>query len=73
MSEQPDQRITELEIRLTYQQKLIDELNGVLTDQTMKLLRLEKKVAELLLQQDQLRSHIREQMPNLPNEKPPHY
>jgi SlyX protein len=68
-----EQRMVDLEIRLTYQQKLIDELNGVVTEQTMELLRLGKKFSEFLQQHDQIRVQLREQLPNLPHEKPPHY
>jgi SlyX protein len=70
---QLEQRLVELEIRLTYQQKLIDELNGVVTEQTMKILRLEKKFGEVAEQHDQIRLQLRDQLPNLPHEKPPHY
>jgi SlyX protein len=68
-----EQRLVELEIKLTYQQKLIDELNGVVTEQTMKIFRLEKKLGEFAQQTDQIRMQLRDQLPNLPHEKPPHY
>lgn len=72
-SDRLEKRLVELEIRLTYQQRLIDELNGVVSEQTMKIMRLEKKFGEVAQQQDQLRLQLNEQLPNLPHEKPPHY
>lgn len=68
-----EQRLVDLEMRLTYQQKLIDELNSVVTEQTMTLLRLEKSVGTLVQHHDQMQRQLREQSPNLPHERPPHY
>lgn len=73
LPDQLEQRLVELEIRLTYQQKVIEELNGVVTDQTFKILRIEKKLGEVAQQHQQMATQIREQLPNIPNEKPPHY
>jgi SlyX protein len=72
-SQSVEQRLVELEIRLTYQQKLIDELNGIVTDHTMRTLRLEQKLGDLSQQNEQLRRQVNDQLPNLPHEKPPHY
>ena len=68
-----EQRLVDLEMRLTYQQKLIDELNSVVTEQTMTILRLEKSVGKLVEHHDQMQRQLREQSPNLPHERPPHY
>lgn len=68
-----EQRLVDLEIRLTYQQKLIDELNSVVTEQTMTLLKLEKSIGTLVEHHDQLQRQLREQSSNLPHERPPHY
>ena len=68
-----EQRLVELEIRLTYQQKLIDELNNVVTEQTMTLLKLEKSFGTLVEHHDLIQRQLREQSPNLPHERPPHY
>ncbi len=68
-----EQRITDLEIKLTYQQRLIDQLNEIVTEHTMQLLRAEKQLGELLHRNEMLQTQLREHLPNLPHEKPPHY
>lgn len=74
MSQQDiEQRVVQLEIKLTYQQKLIEELNAVVTDQTLRLMQMEKKLHKLTEQQLLVQAQMLEQLPNLPNEKPPHY
>lgn len=74
MSQQDiEQRVVQLEIKLTYQQKLIEELNAVVTDQTLRLMQMEKKLHKLTEQQMLVQAQMLEQLPNLPNEKPPHY
>lgn len=65
-----EERIAELEIRLTFQDKTIEELNGVLVSQQEQIDRLERDLREL-----------REQTRNLPflanapgdEAPPPHY
>lgn len=66
-------RLIELEVRLTYQQKLIDELNAVVTEHTLKVLKLEKLIQDIASQSRQLRTQLDQHLPNLPHEKPPHY
>ncbi|MFO0939561.1 MAG: SlyX family protein [Pirellulales bacterium] len=68
-----EQRLTDLEIRLTYQQRLIDQLNEIVTEHTMQLLKAEKQLGELLQRNELLQTQLREHLPNLPHEKPPHY
>ncbi|MEM7478741.1 MAG: SlyX family protein [Planctomycetota bacterium] len=68
-----DQRIEELEISLAHQQRLLEQLNEVVTQQTHSLLRLEKKVPQLEREIQGLKSKTAERQGPLPDEKPPHY
>lgn len=42
-----DQRIISIETKMAYQDKLLDELNGVIYEQQLKIDVLEKKVLDL--------------------------
>jgi uncharacterized coiled-coil protein SlyX len=68
-----EQRFVELEIRATHQQKHIDELNAVVTELNLKMLRLETKIVNINQQNDQMKNLLRENLPDLPHERPPHY
>ncbi len=63
-----DERLTELEVRLTYQERLISDLDDVVRAFTARVEALEKTIAEL-----------RESVVNGPapigeqNDPPPHY
>jgi uncharacterized coiled-coil protein SlyX len=70
-SMEPDLRFTALEERLTFQQRLIDDLNAVALDHRRELDRLTR---ELHMCQSTLeRLHQSGLGENLPHEKPPHY
>ncbi len=42
-----DQRMIEIETKIAFQDKLLDELNGVVYQQQLKVDELEKKVSDL--------------------------
>ncbi|HBE71664.1 MAG TPA: hypothetical protein DDW52_26270 [Planctomycetaceae bacterium] len=66
-------RIVELEIVLTHQQRLLDELNGVVVQQSLAIQKLERELKAMRDEQKALREHVNEKEANLPHEKPPHY
>jgi SlyX protein len=66
-----DDRLTALEERLTFQQRLIDDLNAVTLDHRREL---DRVMRELHMCQSALeRIHQTGPGDNLPHEKPPHY
>ncbi|QDT11414.1 SlyX family protein [Planctomycetes bacterium K23_9] len=72
MSDNTDKRVTELEMQLAHLQRMFDQLNDVVTDQSMRL----DKIA---LEQKKLREKVQNSQtgsdgPVDPlDEKPPHY
>ena len=67
-----EQRIVELETRLTYQEQSLEELNDVLTEQQSRLARLEQLAGRL----DARLVGIAQQLEgdaSRPDGKPPHY
>lgn len=64
------EQMDELEIKILYLQKLVEELNGVVTDQQKELRELGRMV-KLLGQK--LRELSAPQAEFDPDEKPPHY
>ncbi|RMG92918.1 MAG: SlyX family protein [Zetaproteobacteria bacterium] len=67
-----EQRLTELEMRFTYQERLIEELNEVLTHQARELERLVHRLERL---ETCLESCMQGSTTPLPSEEPPppHY
>jgi SlyX protein len=63
-----EQRVTELEITLAHQNRLLDELNGVLVERSETI---DALVADVQRLKEQLAELLRE-LP-LENAKPPHY
>lgn len=62
-----DERLTDLEIRLTHQEDMIEELNKVVYRQQVKISDLESILKELAIRLVDIES-------NRPlNERPPHY
>lgn len=62
-----DERLTDLEIRLTHQEDMIEELNKVVYRQQVKISDLESILKELAVRLVDIES-------NRPlNERPPHY
>jgi SlyX protein len=67
------QRLEDLEYKLAFQQRLLDQLNQVVTGQNLESLKLETLVKELIDQQHGFRASLQALAPNIPHEKPPHY
>lgn len=67
-----EQRIVELETRLTYQEQSLDELNVVLTEQGSRLARLERLAGRLESQLIGLAQQLQDDA-GLADDKPPHY
>ncbi len=68
-----ERRVAELEISLAHQQRLCEQLNEVLTQQTKQLLRFEKSFPQLAQKIRELNLALHELSPAPKNEKPPHY
>jgi SlyX protein len=68
-------RIEKLEIELVHQQRVTEQLNEVVTEQTKELLRLGRAFDRLSKQIAELRKRPTgaETPPTLEDEKPPHY
>lgn len=66
-----EQRIIELEIKVSHQEVLIEELNQVIYDQQKTTDKLEASVARLVKKLQELLASQEENQ--LPHEKPPHY
>ena len=66
------ERITELEIQLAHVQRLYEQLNEVVTSQTIQADRMARRMAQL---QDQMRQLKAKPLPPIDplDEKPPHY
>lgn len=70
-----DARIEKLEIELVHQQRVTEQLNEVVTEQTKELLRLGRAFDRLSKQIVELRKQPtgNQTPPTLEDEKPPHY
>lgn len=66
------ERLIEIESALAHQQRLCEQLNEVVVDQTQRLLKLERLVVQLENQVRDVMRQTREQR-DLLDEKPPHY
>ena len=64
-----EERIIELEIKLTYQEDLVDKLNGVIIRQQEQIDQLERRVGEL----EDRRLAGSGYDPSAPQDPPPHY
>lgn len=65
-----DQRLTELEIKASYTEDLLDRLNEVVVRQQQQIDRLEREVAALRLQIDEAPAAA---FRSLRDELPPHF
>ena len=68
-----DSRVMELEIGLAHQQRLCEQLNEVVTQQTQELLKLGKLIPKLKAEIQELKQNDAAKAPAPANEKPPHY
>lgn len=66
----PEQRIDELEIKLSFQEQVISELNEVVTAQNARVAALERTLQQL---QERLESSGPETGDAQPEPPPPHY
>jgi uncharacterized coiled-coil protein SlyX len=65
-NEDLEKRVTELEVKLTYQDRLIEELNQVVIELRAEIERVAKGMRRVEQQ-------IIADLPDAPNEPPPHY
>ena len=63
-----EERLTELETKISYQEQTIEDLNQVVVELRWKLEKMEKQCNELIKQMD--KSKIKDQSLEVP---PPHY
>lgn len=66
----PEEHTADLEIRLTYLDDTVEQLNQVIVRQQERIDRLERMFQELRSNQDHLKDAL---MPDVPDEPPPHY
>ena len=66
------QRVIELETQLAHAQHNFDQLNNVVTEQTMRQDRMQTEIRLLREKVEQLKQ-AKEPTPDLLDEKPPHY
>ncbi|SRR6056297_1036289 len=66
------ERLIELEIQLTHQQRITEQLSQVLTEQARQMDSLQRRLHGLENRLKQLRDRSREER-DLLDEKPPHY
>lgn len=67
------ERVEALEISLAHQQRLVEQLNEVVTDQAKQLMQFERIVPALQQELRDLKRQMSDTGPSIPNEKPPHY
>lgn len=65
-----EHRLTELEIKASFTEDLLDTLNGIVAEQQQQIDRLLKELVELRRQQPEAGSAG---LPSLRDELPPHY
>jgi len=69
-----DERIERLEMEVAHQQRTLDQLNEVVIEQSIDLLRLQRTIQQIAKQIEQLATPARTAEPvDLADEKPPHY
>ncbi|WP_460757290.1 SlyX family protein [Marinomonas epiphytica] len=67
------ERIDELEIKLQFQEDVIDSLNTALISQQKDLLLLQEKLTLVSKQLESYRQQQEQNEPSIENERPPHY
>jgi len=70
-----DERVERLEMEVAHQQRVTDQLNEVVSIQSLDILRLQRVNEQLMKQIEELRlgNNGTEQAVDLEDEKPPHY
>lgn len=71
VSDETGSRIEAMEIKLSYQESMVQELSATLYEQAQRLERMERLVKEM---SGKMKDLVQESLPGLPpNERPPHY
>ncbi len=70
---QDEERMTEIEIKLTRQEDLLDELNQIVYRQQKELMAMQTLVQDLTRQMREILQKQDGQGRNLLDERPPHY
>lgn len=65
-----EERVTDLEIRLTHLDDTVDQLNQIIIDQQDRISRLERTLKEVLSDQERLKEAV---SPDIVDTPPPHY
>jgi uncharacterized coiled-coil protein SlyX len=73
MAKDPQERMTELEIQLAHVQRLYEQLNEVVTEQSGRIDLLERRCHQLQTQYKELKERQPESGLDPLDEKPPHY
>ncbi len=68
-----DPKHIELEIKLSHQQRLCEQLNQVVVDHTRQIMQLERVIAEIRKQLTDLRDARKQEISDPREERPPHY
>jgi uncharacterized coiled-coil protein SlyX len=70
-----EERIDRLEMELAHQQRMTDQLNDVVSTQSLDILRLQRAIEQLVKQLEQMgmQTEDDEEPLDLADEKPPHY
>ena len=72
MAKDPEERITELEIQLAHVQRLYEQLNEVVTEQSGRIDLIERRCHQLHTQFKEIKERQEHDFDPL-DEKPPHY
>lgn len=73
MSEKLDSRVTELEIQLAHLQRMFDQLNEVVTEQSKRMDRLQQSSKQLADKLDRMKNASGGGGFDAVDDKPPHY
>jgi uncharacterized coiled-coil protein SlyX len=70
-----EERIDRLEMELAHQQRMTDQLNDVVSTQSLDILRLRRAIEQLVKQLEEMgmQTEDDEEPLDLADEKPPHY
>ena len=70
-----EERIDRLEMELAHQQRMTDQLNDVVSTQSLDILRLQRAIEQLVKQLEEMgmQTEDDEEPLDLADEKPPHY
>ncbi len=72
-SVESDRKYVELEIKLSHQQRLCEQLNEVVIDHTRQIMQMERVIIDLRKQLTDLRELRKQEILDPREERPPHY